>query len=119
MSELCDRLDARMAGANWIRIEIPEWADGDDTFIAYSKPWTLADERRVARWIKDDSSEGFAAVVVNKLCTIDGDALFDTADRVRLMRNTEAHVLKRIAGEIMGSTIDQEEAAKNSDPTRT
>ena len=110
---LIDELGARFSGAELQRVEIPEWGTDGDPFIAYFKPWTLHDERQIKNFIGDDNPEGFAAVVANKLVDGDGANLFAKGDRLRLLRNCEAHTMKRIATEIMTSTISIEDAAGN------
>jgi hypothetical protein len=110
---LIDKLSERFSSAPLIKTEIPEWGDNGDALTAYFSPWTLFDERAVRHFTADDNPEGFAAVVVSKLSDESGTRLFKAEDRKRIMRNCEAHTIKRVAMEIVGSTISIEDAAGN------
>ena len=110
---LIDEVSARWQSGGLVKIEVPEWGSEESPFVGYFKPWTLDDERGVRHFIGDENPEGFAAVVCKKLTDSDGKSLFDTGDRKRLMRNCESHILKRIAGTILGATVSTEDAAGN------
>ena len=115
MSSLIEQLSTRFSSAEKMTIEVPEWGmNGEgEPFKVYFSAWTLHDERSIKRFINDENPEGFAYVVVKKAQDINGKRLFDDGDVKRLMRNTEAHIIKRIAMEIIGSTISVEDAMGN------
>lgn len=65
------------------RIEIPEWGEEDQPFVAFSRPATVEDEIAVRRVVKQiDSPETWARLVFNKLLNEDGSA-FLKASRLR------------------------------------
>lgn len=118
MSKGIEAVRARYTGLDRQRIEVPEWGGQDGPFVLWAKPWTLEDERGITRAMRDDNPEGFAAVVLAKAEDEDGAPMFDArADKPVIMRIGEAHVLKRVAYQVMAGTADVETARGNSAPT--
>lgn len=99
------------------RIEVPEWGKGGIPLTMFAKPYTIADEHRISRWMDKNDSEGFAAVVIMKAEDEDGARLFQGPERVHLVKRGDAEVVKRIAIAIMNSAPSIEEAEGNSGTT--
>lgn len=112
-----DAIRGRYESIGRTRIEVPEWGDGDGPAVYYARPYTLADERKISRFFRDDASdaEGWAELIVLMLEDEDGNAVFSKADKPKLLRLAEAYVMKRIGTTIMtaSATVTVEAAKKN------
>lgn len=93
------------------RIEVPEWPDEDgEPTIIYAKPYTIQDDKHLARFVKDDDPTGFVEILVRKAEDEAGDRLFDKGDKPKLLRRGKAHIIKRVALQIMASeTLEEAE----------
>ena len=110
---LIDEIESRYSGRR-TEIEVPEWGSSDgEPLVLYAKPYTIADERYLKRWVDKDSSEGYAEICVRKLEDFEGRPCFQAADRVTLVQRSDAHVVKRVAMLIMTSSPSVEEASGN------
>ena len=121
MSKAGSRLRTRFGGLR-IRVVVPEFAgviddDSQGEPAVYATPFTLADSDALQDYIKEDSPEGYAQVVITKAHAESGERIFDVADKSILMQCVEAHVIASLAQKLMAST-DLESARKNSEATQ-
>ena len=86
------------------RVEVPEWPDEDgEPTVIYAQPFTIHDDRALHRFVKDDDPAGFVDVIIHKAENSAGDKLFDKGDKPKILRRAKAHVIKRVALQIMAS----------------
>jgi len=111
MSALIDRIRARHHD-RLTRIEVPEWGEEDTPLVIYATPYTIADDKAIARFLRDDDPEGFLEIVIRKAMDGNGERLFSLEDRPVLKRTADAAVVKRVAMRIMAG-VTREEAEKN------
>lgn len=95
---------AQLAG-NLQSIEVPEW----ETTIYFKAITSMADEQKVLKLHTEGKlAEALVESIISKACDADGKKLFKTADRVTLMHETDPKILMRVAGELNGTTSDEE-----------
>jgi hypothetical protein len=94
------------------RIEVPEWQETPCEGVLYAKPYTIDDDRQLARYLDANDPAGFVEVVVRKAELQSGEPAFCKADKPMLARTADAAVIKRIAMQIMAS-VSVEEAEGN------
>lgn len=106
MSDLMDRIGAAFEART--RVEVPEWGDETGPAVIYAKPYTIHDDKRLARFVKEDNPEGFVEVIIGKAEDEAGEKLFTKIDKPALLRRAKAHVVKRVALLIMASETPEE-----------
>lgn len=112
MSKALDVIAGRYTNARG-RIEVPELGSSNDQpLVIFHKPYTLHDDRSMARYAKEDSPDGFAHIIVAKAEDEAGNKLFDPEDKPKLIRIAPALVLKRVAMQIIAS-VSPGDAEKN------
>lgn len=118
MSALIERISSRYH-EDRIRIEVPEWGEDGAPLVAYSRLFTVHDERRVVRAASGDADdpETWARVVFFKLEDEAGEPLFAGGDFARFKRTASAAVIKRIGAQIFAATPSIEDAVGNSPGT--
>lgn len=97
------------------RIEIPEWGEEDQPFVAFSRPATVEDEIAVRRVVKQiDSPETWARLVFNKLLNEDGSRVFEGKPFAEFKRKAPGGLIKRIGQSIyLGQMITEADAEGN------
>ena len=103
IDDIRDRYEGRRK-----EIDVPEWG-----CVIHSKPFTIADAKRVSRWVEKGDLEGNAEIVVRKAESEAGELMFHPSQRVELIRIADASIVNRIANEIVDSSPTVEEAEGN------
>lgn len=112
-SAMMDSLIASSEGAGRIEIDIPEWANTPCKGKLYSAPYTIKDDIKLGRYIRNDDSSGFVEVLIQKAELADGSKAFGLIDKPQLLRRVPAHIIKRIAMQIVASVPTVEDAEGN------
>jgi hypothetical protein len=93
------------------KIEVPEWGDGDEPLVIYSKPITLSETSKLYALAKDNDVEMLAYVLIYKALDEEGNKIFSLADKKALMEKVDRDVLIRVSsaitGEMTGETVQK------------
>lgn len=81
-----------------IEIDVPEWET-----VIYATPFTLAEQRKLYKFAKDDDMEFLVRAIILKAMDKDGEKIFDLSDKQKMMNRVDPKVLSRIATEMSAS----------------
>jgi len=81
-----------------IEIEVPEWEA-----VIYSTPFTLAEQKKLFKFAKDDSLEFLVRTIIMKAMDKSGEKIFDLSDKQKMMNRVDPKILSRIATEMSSS----------------
>lgn len=93
-------------------IEIPEWAGEEDKGIFYSTALNLLQRRSIEGKSKDDIDLA-VEIIIAKLTNEAGEHVFKRVDKQVMMSKLDPTVISRVAAEILGETVEVDEAEKN------
>lgn len=110
--------------AQQLRIVVPEWKgiipdDSQGEPAVYAKPFTLADEKHMRKWIDSSDNEGFLVLIVRKATDEGGEKLFDAQDKLIMRENCEHAVIQRLGMALLGDPDTVEDAEGNSNATQS
>ena len=98
-----------------IKVEIPEWGEGDEPMVVYTKNLTCGDfnklQLRHPNFLNNQTIEGLVDLIILKACDENGDLVFDKADKPVFMR-LPLTTVSDVAAKIMGNVETLEEAEK-------
>ena len=93
-------------------LDVPEWGvDGKPCRVFY-RPYTIADERKIAPALREGSPDAWLSIVIDKATDEHGERLFTLEDKPILARVGMAPVVKRL-GIAMSMCVGQDDAAGN------
>jgi len=81
-----------------IEIDVPEWET-----VIYATPFTLAEQKRLFKFAKDDDLEFLVRTIIMKAMDKSGEKIFDLSDKQKMMNKVDPKVLTRIATEMSSS----------------
>lgn len=105
--DILDKAIEHFDNQGTIEIEVPEW-----DAVIYSTPFTLAEQRKLQKFAKEDDIEFLARAIIMKATDRDGEKIFDLSDKQKLMNRVDPKVLSRIATE-MSKTESMEDQLGN------
>lgn len=111
---LFERIESRYAQTR-IRLEVPEWADGNGApAVLYSRLFTAREEQDIAKHLTHgDDPAVWARLVHQKAEGENGERLFTGVDYPTFARRVEALVVKRIGMAILAGRVEREIARGN------
>jgi len=95
---ILDKAVEHFDGKETIEIEVPEWES-----VIYSTPFTLAEQKKLYKFAKDDDMEFLVRAIILKAMDGDGEKIFDLSDKQKLMNRVDPKVLSRIAEQMSKS----------------
>jgi len=110
-----NNIQARFNSVKGTNIEVPEWGDDKGPLKIFFNPLTAYNAKEIsAKPNAGDPTINVDIVIMRALDASGNPAFADTAEvRHILLHETEAHVLARVAAQLMGQASDPE-LEKNS-----
>jgi len=114
MTKLIDKVQTHfegvMAGGLQGPIAVPEW----DQDIYWRPTTTMAEEAKVIELTQDGkSTEALVLTLIQRARDKEGEVLFHSSDRIKLMRLADPKVILRIITEMNDVQNEMEDALKN------
>lgn len=115
MSKYGDLIRSKIASEN-IRIELPEWGDGDEPLVIFTNQLTCGEFQKLQKkhpdFLNNQTIEGLVDLIIMKAMDENGDKVFDIGDKPVFMRLPLAKV-SDFAAQLMGNLSTVEELEKN------
>jgi hypothetical protein len=95
---------------------VDEWSTDESPCEIFWKPSTLSQRDKIFKYIADNSLEGLAESIVQRVLDADGKKMFTQIHKKELMTRQDPDVLIRIVSAMNeDETVTIEEARKNSE----
>lgn len=115
MSKYSDILRSKISN-ELVQVEIPEWGEGDEPMVIYTKNITCGDFQKLQRkhpdFLNNQTISGLVDLIILKSLDENGERAFSDSDKPIFMSMPLAQV-SDVAAKIMGNIATIEDMEKN------